>query len=112
VGSLVGQLAKNVFGCTVVGSAGGPEKCAYVCATFGFDHCIDYKTCTSTRELVKALRKVSPEGIDMYAFSQPSLLTNFGCFHGEWRTSIISRLNTSWEYVLAFAERRTDGLIV
>jgi NADPH-dependent curcumin reductase CurA len=30
VGSPVGQLAKNVFGCTVVGSAGGPEKCVYV----------------------------------------------------------------------------------
>ena len=26
VGSMVGQIAKQVFNCTVIGSAGGPEK--------------------------------------------------------------------------------------
>lgn len=65
VGSMVGQLAK-VYGCTVIGSAGGPEKCKLVQEKFGFDHCIDYKTCSSPRDLITALRKVAPKGIDMY----------------------------------------------
>lgn len=66
VGSMVGQIAKNVYGCTVIGSAGGPEKCEYVCEAFGFDHCVDYKTCSKTKDLIVALRKVAPDGIDMY----------------------------------------------
>ena len=66
VGSMVGQIAKNVYGCTVIGSAGGPEKCEYVCKAFGFDHCVDYKACSSKKDLIVALRKVAPNGIDMY----------------------------------------------
>jgi hypothetical protein len=44
VGSLVGQLAKKISGCTVIGSCGGPDKCKMVTEKFGFDHAIDYKT--------------------------------------------------------------------
>ena len=40
---MVGMIAKHVFGCTVIGSAGGPDKCKLVMERFGFDHCIDYK---------------------------------------------------------------------
>ena len=65
VGSLVGMMAKKVFGCKVIGSAGGPEKCGLV-KGFGFDHCIDYKACKRTKDLVKALKDAAPEGIDMY----------------------------------------------
>ena len=36
VGSMVGQIAKSVFGCTVIGSAGGEAKCALVTSKFGF----------------------------------------------------------------------------
>eukprot|EP00662_Eupelagonemidae_sp_cell21_P046888 gene46888-51070_t len=43
VGQLVGQIAKKVYGCITVGSAGGPEKCALLKEKFGFDHAIDYK---------------------------------------------------------------------
>jgi NADPH-dependent curcumin reductase CurA len=43
VGSMVGQLAKQVYGCTVIGSCGGPAKCALVKDKFGFDHAVDYK---------------------------------------------------------------------
>ena len=75
VGSMVGMIAKNVYGCTVIGSAGGPEKCAHVCKEFGFDHCVDYRACESTGDLVRALRSVMglgpgdmglEKGIDMY----------------------------------------------
>mmetsp|Transcript_19015 Transcript_19015/g.34359 ORF Transcript_19015/g.34359 Transcript_19015/m.34359 type:complete len:349 (-) Transcript_19015:94-1140(-) len=66
VGSMVGMLAKNIFGCTVIGSAGGPEKCKLVKEFFGFDHCVDYKLCKSAKELGDAVKMVAPKGIDMY----------------------------------------------
>jgi NADPH-dependent curcumin reductase CurA len=66
VGSLVGMIAKNIYECKVIGSVGGPEKCALVKEKFGFDHAIDYKKCNSADELSAALKAVAPEGIDMY----------------------------------------------
>jgi len=66
VGSMVGQIAKRVKKCTVIGSCGGPEKCKLVKEKFGFDHCIDYKTVSNTQELKAELKKVAPGGIDMY----------------------------------------------
>mmetsp|Transcript_74301 Transcript_74301/g.119912 ORF Transcript_74301/g.119912 Transcript_74301/m.119912 type:complete len:362 (-) Transcript_74301:335-1420(-) len=66
VGSMVGMMAKHVYGCTVVGSAGGPEKCRMVKEKFGFDHCVDYKACDTSKDMIIALRKVAPKGIDMY----------------------------------------------
>ncbi len=61
VGSVVGQIAK-IKGCTVVGTAGGPEKCKYVTEQLGFDACIDYKN----EHVYKELRKAAPKGIDVY----------------------------------------------
>ena len=40
VGSVVVQLAKRA-GTRVIGIAGGPDKCRYVCDTLGADACID-----------------------------------------------------------------------
>ena len=64
VGSTVVQIAKNK-GCTVIGSAGGPDKCAFV-KSIGADHVIDYKKAGGFEGLVKALREASPKGIDVY----------------------------------------------
>ena len=50
---MVGMIAKHVFGCTVIGSAGGPEKCKLVTDRFGFDHCLDYKAFAGRDTLVK-----------------------------------------------------------
>jgi len=61
VGSTVVQVAK-AKGMTVIGSAGGAEKCAWVKA-LGADHVIDYKAGGS---LVKALAAAAPEGIHVY----------------------------------------------
>ena len=61
VGSVVGQIAK-AYGCTVIGIAGGPDKCQYVTSTLGFDACIDYKN----DNVYKALKSVAPKGIDVY----------------------------------------------
>ena len=41
VGLIAGQWAK-ALGATVIGTAGGPEKCA-LAAKYGYDHMIDYK---------------------------------------------------------------------
>lgn len=64
VGSTVVQIAK-IKKCTVIGSAGGPEKCALV-RSFGADHVIDYKQAKGFEGLVAALRKAAPKGIDVY----------------------------------------------
>ena len=66
VGSIVGQIAK-LNGCTVIGIAGGQEKCDYVTNTLGFDYCIDYKQETSMRKLLgQALKEVGAKGVDIY----------------------------------------------
>lgn len=64
VGSTVVQIAK-IKGCMVIGSAGGPEKCAFV-KSLGADHVIDYKKAGGFDGLVKALKEASPKGIDVY----------------------------------------------
>ncbi len=61
VGSTVVQIAK-AKGMTVIGSAGGAEKCAWV-RELGADAVIDYK---AGRSVVEALGEVAPEGIDVY----------------------------------------------
>jgi NADPH-dependent curcumin reductase CurA len=61
VGSMVGQLAK-IKGCTVIGIAGGAEKCALLTDELGFDAAVDYKA----EGLSKRLREVAPDGIDVY----------------------------------------------
>jgi NADPH-dependent curcumin reductase CurA len=66
VGSVVGQIAK-LNGCTVIGIAGGIDKCDYVTNTLGFDYCIDYKQDTSIRKLLgEALKSVGAKGVDIY----------------------------------------------
>jgi hypothetical protein len=61
VGSLVCQIAK-IKGHTVIGSAGGPDKIAYL-EEIGVDHAIDYK---AERNLTAALMAAAPGGIDVY----------------------------------------------
>ncbi|MEG3165774.1 NADP-dependent oxidoreductase [Sphingomonas sp. PB2P19] len=61
VGSTVVQIAK-ARGMTVIGSAGGAEKCAWV-KSLGADAVIDYKAGVP---LVKALAEAAPKGIDVY----------------------------------------------
>lgn len=61
VGSVVCQIAK-IKGHTVIGSAGGPEKVAFL-KEIGVDHVIDYK---ATPDVSAELAKVAPKGIDVY----------------------------------------------
>tara|TARA_R110002073_G_scaffold128999_3_gene275087 strand:+ start:42811 stop:43815 length:1005 start_codon:yes stop_codon:yes gene_type:complete len=61
VGSVVGQIAK-IKGCTVVGIAGGQDKCDYLVNELGFDAAIDYKS----ENIYAALKEKCPKGIDVY----------------------------------------------
>ena len=60
VGSAVVQIAK-ARGMTVIGSAGGPDKCAWV-RELGADACVDYKA----EPIVRGLAAAAPDGIDVY----------------------------------------------
>ncbi|OVA10647.1 Alcohol dehydrogenase superfamily [Macleaya cordata] len=62
VGQLVGQFAK-LMGCYVVGSAGSKEKVDLLKNKFGFDDAFNYK---EEHDLVAALKRYFPEGIDIY----------------------------------------------
>lgn len=64
VGSTVVQIAK-IKGATVIGSAGGAQKCALV-KSLGADHVIDYKQAKGFEGLVAALKTAAPKGIDIY----------------------------------------------
>ena len=59
-GSIVGQLAK-IAGCTTIGIAGGPEKCAWLMQEAGYDHAIDYKS-ESIRNRIK---DIAPGGVNI-----------------------------------------------
>ena len=60
VGAHAGQIAK-IKGCRVVGIAGGPEKCAWIKDTLGFDAAIDYHA----EDVPTALAAACPDGIDV-----------------------------------------------
>lgn len=60
VGSVACQLA-TARGCRVVGSAGGPEKVAYLRDELGLDGAFDYR-----QGVEDGLARVAPEGIDVY----------------------------------------------
>lgn len=62
VGGTVGQIAKIKGAERVVGIAGGPEKCALVTDTYGFDACIDYKQDGWQDHLAEAL----PDGLSVF----------------------------------------------
>ena len=62
VGGTVGQIARIKGAKRVIGIAGGPEKCALVTDTYGFDACIDYKSEGWRDRLAEAL----PDGLSVF----------------------------------------------
>lgn len=61
VGSVACQIAR-IAGATVIGSAGGKQKCDFL-RNIGVDHVIDYKVET---DLKGSLARLAPDGIDVY----------------------------------------------
>ncbi len=62
VGSMVGQIARLKGASFVVGSAGGPDKTAWLLGEAGFDAAVDYKATPIRMGLAQA----APAGIDVY----------------------------------------------
>jgi NADPH-dependent curcumin reductase CurA len=62
VGGMVGQIAKLRGAARVIGSAGSPEKVAYLTDQLGFDAAFNYREGPVRR----ALKAAAPEGIDVY----------------------------------------------
>jgi NADPH-dependent curcumin reductase CurA len=62
VGSLAGQIARNLGAARVVGSAGSRGKISYVVDELGFDSAFDYHEGSVSRRL----REHAPEGLDVY----------------------------------------------
>jgi len=60
VGSVAMQVAK-AKGMTVIGSAGGADKCAFV-RSLGADQVVDYKA----GPILKGLAAAAPDGVDVY----------------------------------------------
>ena len=60
VGSVAGQIAK-ARGCRVIGSAGAPEKVAYVRDVLGFDAAFSHRD-----DVREALAEAAPDGVDVY----------------------------------------------
>jgi NADPH-dependent curcumin reductase len=85
VGSVVGQLAK-IWGCRVVGIAGGKQKCDYVTRELGFDACVDYKA----GNLYRDLKDACPKGIDV----------NFENVGGEVLDTVLRQMNLASRIVI------------
>ena len=64
VGSAVVQIAK-ARGMTVIGSAGGADKCDFV-RSLGADAVVDYKSGPVLKQLAEAAQAVGSGGIDVY----------------------------------------------
>ncbi len=62
VGSVAGQLARQLDASRVIGSAGGPHKTKKLLDVFGYDSAIDQRR----GDLPGQLAQAAPEGIDVY----------------------------------------------
>lgn len=62
VGSVAGQIARGLGAARVVGSAGSPEKVAWVTGELGFDAAFDYHD----GRVADLLAGVAPGGVDAY----------------------------------------------
>jgi NADPH-dependent curcumin reductase CurA len=62
VGSLAGQIARNLGAARVVGSAGSAEKVSYIVDELGFDSAFDYHE----NKVAALLREHTPDGLDVY----------------------------------------------
>jgi NADPH-dependent curcumin reductase CurA len=85
VGMVTCQIAK-LRGHIVIGSAGGPDKVAFL-KEIGVDHVIDYK---AEPDLVAALRRVAPDGFDIYFdnVGAPQLDAAFQCARNNARFAL------------------------
>ena len=65
VGGVLGQLAR-LRGLKVIGTSGGPEKCAYAVQELGYHACIDHRAAPDTPTLAAEIADAAPDGVDVY----------------------------------------------
>jgi NADPH-dependent curcumin reductase len=123
VGQVAGQIAK-LKGCRVIGTAGAPDKIAYVKDTLGFDAAIDYKG-KDADTLGAELAALAPKGIDVFYDNvggavHDAALANLA-LHGRviivGSISIYDRLETPdtgirWNRQLLVKRARMEGFLV
>jgi len=63
VGSVAGQIGRQVCGARVVGIAGTDEKCRWLTEELGFDAAINYRTETDMKAAIGA---ACPDGVDVF----------------------------------------------
>ncbi|OKH98918.1 NADP-dependent oxidoreductase [Streptomyces sp. CB02923] len=80
VGGLAGQIARLRGAKAVLGSAGSPEKVAYLTDTLGFTAAFDYKN----GDVRGQLARIAPDGIDVY-------FDNVGGDHLEAAIALLNR---------------------
>ncbi|HVX17069.1 MAG TPA: NADP-dependent oxidoreductase [Acidimicrobiales bacterium] len=61
-GSVAVQIAKNVFGCRVIGICGSDEKCRWLVDDLGIDGAVNHRT----DDVPARLRELCPKRIDVY----------------------------------------------
>ncbi|MEU3341525.1 NADP-dependent oxidoreductase [Streptomyces sp. NPDC002144] len=62
VGSAAGQFARLLGAGRVIGTTGGPDKCALLVKEFGYDAAADYRA----EPVREALARLAPDGVDVY----------------------------------------------
>ncbi|WP_327320207.1 NADP-dependent oxidoreductase [Streptomyces sp. NBC_01235] len=62
VGTAAGQFARMLGADRVIGTAGGPDKCALLVEEFAYDGAADYRA----EPVRDALARLAPDGIDVY----------------------------------------------
>ncbi|GAB2862341.1 NADP-dependent oxidoreductase [Lentzea nigeriaca] len=62
VGTAAGQFARMLGAERVIGTAGGPDKCALLVEEFGYDAAADHRA----EPVREALARLAPDGIDVY----------------------------------------------
>ena len=123
VGQVAGQIAK-LKGCRVIGTAGAPDKIAYVKETLGFDAAIDYKG-KDFDALNAEFASLAPKGIDVFfdnvgGVVHDAALANLA-LHGRviivGGISLYDRLETPdtgirWNRQLLVKRARMEGFLV
>jgi len=94
VGAIAAQIAK-MKGATVIGTAGGPDKCRYLIEKLGLDAAIDYKQYNTTATMLAELKRVAPKGIDVYFDNTGGHVTDavFECLNKFGRVAICGQIS-------------------
>jgi len=95
VGHVACQIAK-LKGCSVVGIAGGPEKCAYLTDELNVDAAIDYKL----GDIAGQLKAAAPEGIDVY----------FDAVGGETLDAVLMQMNRHARIIICGAITQYENI--